>query len=260
MATKFTENLTPQQLDNIRDTGLNPYSFETLSPETKRYATPYTAAGATLLQGVGQGSFGALGVNMQEVDPKRTGRSFILMNKDQSPKEFKHTLAHEVEHALVAQGLEPSGRSIGGEWDKMSGDHPTSNRALLVKRLAEHAPYLRDKWGLPSSAYFSERVFKRPNPNLLEEQFASLSALEQDKNKRLTDDPYIREHVFVTPEQRAAYNALTGLRQTRLDAKDLPPYTPQPDKSDPTMMDKVKSLFKFANGGYVPQAGNNKLI
>jgi hypothetical protein len=258
---RLVDALTKEQITSLLDRGVNPYQLGAVSQKDM----PYTSAGATQLQGIGVDSLnrGLLGVNISEVNPTGagyTGRSYVLMNRDQSPKEFKNTLAHEMEHALAAQGLEPQGRTINKEWDKLSGDHPTSDRSSLVKRLAEHAPYLQEKWGLdPEAGYFSSKI-KGANPNLLEEQFASLSALEQEKNKRLTDDPYVRKHIFVTPEQRAAYNALTGLRQSRLDAKDLPPYTPQPDKSDPTMMDRVKSLFGYANGGYIPNAGNNKLI
>jgi len=258
---RLVDTLSKEQITSLLDRGVNPYQLGSVPQKDM----PYTSAGASQLQGIGVDNLrrGLLGTNISEVSPtsgKYTGRSYILMNRNQSPQEFKTTLSHEMEHALAAQGLEPQGRTINTEWDKLSGDHPTSDRSSVIKRIAQHAPYLQSKWGLdPENAYFSSKI-KGANPSLLEEQFATLSSLEQDKNKRLTDDPYVRENIFVTPEQRAAYNALTGLRQTRLDAKDLPPYTPQPDKSDPTMMDRVKSLFGYANGGYIPQAGNSKLI
>jgi hypothetical protein len=104
-------------------------------------------------------------------------------------------------------------------------------------------------------------VLKRPDANnFLYEQLATLSALEQSKNKRLTDDPYVRKHILKTKDERETYNALTGLRQSRLDAKDLPPYTRQDDKTDPSLGQKLKSMLGFANGGVVPNAGNQKLI
>jgi hypothetical protein len=103
--------------------------------------------------------------------------------------------------------------------------------------LLAHAPYLAEKWGLDKAdtvdGYFSKRVSARPDKNnFLYEQLATLSALEQVANRSLTDDPYIRKHVLKTPAEREAYNAMTGLRQTRLDPRDIAPYTPVSDKYD----------------------------
>ena len=277
MATKLSDTLTKEQIEAIFSSGLDPKDFGVLTPAQQKMM-PYTSAGATSLKGVVQGNMapGLLGQAVQEVDPypsmyqrEPSGKSFIFMNKNQPPKDFKNTLAHEMEHALSIQGLEPQGSDINKEWDKLTG-YSTKDRANLVRKLAEHGEYLRDNWGLdPEHAiggYFGKGKGTDYNPNLLQEQFATLSSLEQDKNKRFTDDPYVRKNILTSRKERAAYNALTGLRQTRLDAKDLPPYTPQPDKSDPQTLtdnkvtEKVKSLLGFANGGYVPQAGNNKLI
>jgi len=268
MATKYYENLTREQIDYLQRRGINPYSVEAVPQKIM----PYTSAGATQMRGAGLDSLrsGLRGITFPEgSDPSKysdsgySGRSHMLLNKDQPPEELKKTLAHEMEHALMVQNLSTQGKDINSEWERLTG-YGVKDRAALVRKLAEHGPYLRDKWGLDPEAaqrgYFGKGDATHHNPNLLQEQFATLSSLEQDKNKRLTDDPYIREHIFTSPTERAAYNALTGLRQTRLDAKDLPPYTLQPDKNDQTMMDKVKSLFKFAKGGYIPNAGNNKLI
>jgi hypothetical protein len=62
---------------------------------------------------------------------------------------------------------------------------------------------------------------------LFSEQLASLSALEQITGKSLTQDPEMRE-LFPSTKMMAVYDALTGPRQTRMDAKDLPPHTPVP--------------------------------
>jgi hypothetical protein len=83
--------------------------------------------------------------------------------------------------------------------------------------------------------------------------------LEQRHNVDLTKDPELRKTLFKDPAVRETYNAITGLRQTRLDPRDLPPHTRQPE-NEPGFMSKLKKLIGFADGGTVPHAGNNKLI
>lgn len=223
--------------------------------------TPYTQAGASQLQG-------------QYYDPSmrpttlgstyadKTGNSVITLNPE--GKQPQVTRAHEMEHVLADQGL-GSGARLNSLWDKLSTQDGGAYRGEVVKRLIEHAPYLQKNWGLdPADAkagYFSSNVLKRPDKhNFLYEQMATLSALEQANNKRLTDDPYVRKNIFTTKGERETYNALTGLRQSRLDAKDLPPYTRQDDKTDPSAFQKLKAMLGFADGGVVPNAGNTKLI
>ena len=57
------------------------------------------------------------------------------------------------------------------------------------------------------------------------------------------DDPVVRK-VFNTPALRETYDAMTGLRQTRLDARDLPSYTRIPEKPEAkqTVQDKVQFM------------------
>lgn len=223
--------------------------------------TPYTQAGATQLQGqYYDPNLRASTLGNTYGDP--AGNSIVTLNpKDNTPQI---TRAHEMEHVLADQGL-GSGAKINSMWNKLSTPDGGAYRGEIVQRLVEHAPYLQKNWGLdPGSVetgYFSPNVLKRPDKhNFLYEQMATLSALEQAKNKRLTDDPYVRENILKNSAERETYNALTGLRQSRLDAKDLPPYTRQPDKNDPTVFQKLKTMLGFANGGVVPNAGNNKLI
>ena len=223
--------------------------------------TPYTQAGASQLQGqyynpnMGDTTYGS-------TYRDKKGNSIVTLNpKDSSPQI---TRAHEMEHVLADQGL-GSGSKLNSMWDKLSTDDGGAYRGEVVKRLVENAPYLQKKWGLDAdsveSGYFSPTVLQRPDMhNFLYEQMATLSALEQAKNKRLTDDPYVRENIFKTKGERETYNALTGLRQSRLDAKDLPPYTRQDDKTDPSAFQKLKAMLGFAEGGVVPNAGNTKLI
>ena len=84
------------------------------------------------------------------------------------------------------------------------------------------------------------------------------AGVEAAQNVDLTKDPVLRKTLFKDRDIRETYNAITGLRQTRLDAKDLPPYTRQPE--EPSMVGKVKKLLGFANGGHVDHAGRKRDI
>lgn len=180
------------------------------------------------------------GVHMQKGDVRdkhgdpNGGGAVIVTNARlwDDPKEAKYTRAHEMEHHLAAQAL-GSPKQLNALWDETVGKDG-AKQAEIVQRVLAAAPHLVKNWGLGQedarTGYFSPAMAKKNVP--LDEYLASLSALEQSANRRLTDDPYIRANVLKTPAEREAYNALTGLRQTRLDAKDLPPYTRQPDKND----------------------------
>lgn len=223
--------------------------------------TPYTQAGASQLQGqYYDPSMRATTLGSTYAD--KAGNSLITLNP--SGVQSQVTRAHEMEHVLADQGL-GSATKLNTLWDKLSTSDGGAYRGQVVKRLVEHAPYLQKNWGLdPADAqagYFSPNVLKRRDAhNFLYEQMATLSALEQAKNKRLTDDPYVRKNILTTKGERETYNALTGLRQSRLDAKDIPPYTRQDDKTDPSAFQKLKAMLGFASGGVVPNEGNHKLI
>jgi hypothetical protein len=270
MAETFNlDKITPDMMRSmLNEEGVHPAQVSSLTL-AKQKRIPYTAAGLSALN-VGEApmSPGLGGFTVPEYkNDEPTGKSAIVMNS--LGPNFRQTLGHEIEHALELQG----GHKIHNEWDRLTEKDKDGDRFNIVKKLVDHAPYLQSKWGLdPENAYFTREMMDYQGgraKNLLKEQFASLSSIEQAKNKRLTDDPYIRKHVFTTPEQRAAYNAVTGLRQTRLDPRDLPSYTAQEDKSDPgyspnpkSTMQKLKSALGFANGGMVDKSvkGGNKLI
>ena len=58
------------------------------------------------------------------------------------------------------------------------------------------------------------------------ELIADMSGIETYTGKDLTQDPYIRENVFNDDDTLIeAYKSVTGLRQDRLDAKDISPYS-----------------------------------
>ena len=260
MNPKTFENLPP----DLKKSLLTDYGYSglaALQPVPSKLPTePYTLAGASQLRGEYFDPY--LDNNTQGVTYKdKQGNSFVSLNPRGTDQT--NTRAHEMEHVLANQGLGSAAR-LNSLWDDTVNDFD-SRRGNIVSRLVEHAPYLQEKWGLEpidvESGYFSKNVLKRPDTrNFLYEQMATLSGLEQSKNKRLTDDPYVRKHILKTKAERETYNALTGLRQSRLDAKDLPPYTRQDDKTDPSLVQKLKSMLGFANGGIVPNAGNKKLI
>lgn len=241
---------------------------------------PYTTAGLPSL--VGEYSQRSLPSNIQGVTygslyPQGKSRQSVsLYNpEDKSPS---YTRAHEAEHSLMFQGAGTLD-AYNKIWDELVGKNGAS-RETIYKRLVNHADYLQKNWGLPKAdvelGYFSgvipksktkeEEAYNTPE-NIWHEQIASLSAIQQLKNKRLMDDPYIRKNIFKTPAEREAFEAMTGLRQTRLDAKDLAPYTPvkgstgsEDYSSKNKLMQKVKDLFGYASGGMVDAAGNKKLI
>jgi len=174
------------------------------------------------------------------------------------PSAGSDVIAHEAEHLLARQGLGfPSG--INEKFDELVGDQGNM-RNKFVRNVLAVSPYLKEKYGLTSPYLSSERMVKRNGGTMLYEQLAELAALEVDKGVDLTKDPELRKTLFKDRKVRETYNAITGLRQTRLDARDLPTYTRQPEKGSDSALNKLKELLGFAEGGYVEQAGNKKLI
>ena len=207
---------------------------------------PYTMAGTySLLEAVDEGmpitSPGNAAVTSGlpgSVAPKLIRYSPIATDLD-------ITRAHEMEHVLSQQNLGDPG-SMSKKWNELA---PTSS-AQVMQRMIVNAPYLQEKFGLPTNDfYFDPEFMQDPNyQTMIDEQFATLSALEQLKNKRLTDDPYVRENILTTPQDRAAYNAMTGLRQTRLDPRDIAPYTPVSDKYDVPIQGGDKRYYSRPRG------------
>jgi hypothetical protein len=171
---------------------------------------------------------------------------------------------HEGEHAMANQAR-GHGLATNEEYDRLRYEHrgrsrPIDNdreniplRSELVQRLASANEYLKEKYGL-KSAYFQPEMLKFQGgraPNLLAEQLADLSALQQSKRVDIINDPYMQKMVFTTPQVRETVDALMGLRQTRLDAKDLAPYTPmsqQPVRGALSFPESAIKAFKGALG------------
>ena len=242
------EGIYPQDMDKVSDKGQPVTNFGIMnSPEYSR-RLPEGYGGFTMIP--------------EKPELPTSDRSSVrILNKTQiekDPKEAFITRAHEAEHALIDQGR-GEGSDINPMWDSMVSEKD-ARRGEIVNRLVKNSDYLVKNWGLsPGDAkrgYFSPKVLPRSDShNFLYEQMATLSALEQQQGKRFVEDPYVRKHILKTPGERETYEALTGLRQTRLDAKDLPPYTRQPGstsiKSDPDVkeddgfMAKIKSMLNL---------------
>ena len=160
-----------------------------------------------------------------------------------------------------------SAGNINQMFDKLS-DNPKFKdlRTTFVQDASKAFPYIQEKYGI-ESGYFDPKMLKFQGPlapNLAYEQLAVLASIEATTGVDLTKDPYLRKNLFKNREVREIYNALTGLRQTRLDAKDLPPHTRIKEKDSGRISDYIESIKKpkFSAGGLVdkPLLGGSKLI
>lgn len=174
-----------------------------------------------------------------------------------SPDRHEHTLAHETEHLLARQnaGFATEPRDL---FVKMLGKNSGTKQNSFLEGLKESLPHLEEKYGI-KNGYMNPKFIDSQGRVGLYEIFATLAGAESQLGVDLTKDPELRKTMFKDKTVREAYNAVTGLRQTRLDPRDLPPYTVQPE-NEPGIMDKAKKLLGFANGGYIDNAGNKKLI
>lgn len=178
-----------------------------------------------------------------------------------NPKADAMTIAHEAEHLLARQnaGFASETRDIFNKLLEKSGTTPWKARASFFNGLAESLPYLEKKYGI-KNGYMDKDFIREQGDVGLYEIFATLAGAEAALGVDLTKDPELRKKMFKDKSVREAYNAVTGLRQTRLDPRDIPPYTRVPEKESGGITDKLKSLLGLADGGYVEHAGNRKLI
>lgn len=253
------KDLDPRTVALLQGEGVRP---STLKPYTG--PTPYTTAGLHALKTyntpelVGTNTRGfVLGSNaFADFDKNRAQSNSVFLR----PGAGQDTVAHEAEHLMATKGL-GTASAINRKFDELIGD--TQSRRQFVSAAIDAAPYLKEKYGIENAYFAPEMLRRNPGGVLMYEQLASLAGYEAANNVDLTKDPELRKTLFKDKNVRETYNAITGLRQTRTDAKDLPSYTRQPEKpekSEPGMVDKVKKLLGFANGGRVDTAGNKKLI
>lgn len=252
MATSRPEQMLDQEsLATLMGEGISPRK---LAPATVDRMPPTTAGLPSLmmfddpsLQNTTTGGYVVSG--SRTGDPRALSQALFMQPaaSRNSPEQARTTVAHEAEHLLARQNLgRPS--QINLKFDELIKDKGA--RRAFVENAVNLAPYLEEKYNM-DSGYFSPDMLKFQGPqasNLLYEQLAVLSAIEQVNNVDLTKDPVLRETLFKNPAVRETYNALVGLRQTRLDPRDLPPYERLPE---PTTMQRVKKALNFSKGGMV---------
>jgi hypothetical protein len=246
--------LDRETMDMLRRQGTSPASLQRVAPPADISSSAAGLPGLMLLADPRIDNTNAYGYVLDSSDDKKNFgmAQAMFLNKSRS-EDYPDTIAHETEHLLARQNL-GSAASINSKFDELIGNKGTS-RLNFVRDAVKAAPYLKEKYDLQSS-YLDPKMFEYQSKfglgkNLLYEQLASLAALEQRHKIDLTKDPELRKTLFSRPDVRETYNALTGLRQTRLDPRDLPPHTRVPE---PGMLDAIKGVFKRADGGPVYRA------
>jgi hypothetical protein len=217
--------------------------------ELKAYTEAMNPAVKTFTGGLGMGTRGYIYSDQPDV---------INLNTALSPGEREITTLHELEHSMDARGGDIYGRPnfaklggmdnnyrayslMGDRWDSIED---------TVKNMVDNREKLEKFFGRPlDNSYFRKDSYDNlkkvgKQRAMFSEQLASLSALEQTTGKFLTQDPEMRE-LFPNYRMMAVYDALTGPRQTRMDARDLPPHTPVPSYTyiqNPVMRGLTKAL------------------
>jgi hypothetical protein len=255
-------SLDKRTLEQLISEGIDPELLQ--KREVPSRDQPYTSAGLPSLQVVNTPQLKntntagfVLSSNKISDFNKNRGQAQAVFIR---PDADKNVQAHEQEHLLSRQQL-GTAAALNNTFDELMGGKNDSARKQFVSDAVGAADYLKKKYGI-ENAYFSPKMLLQGGTPLYE-QLATLAGYEAANNVDLTKDPVLRKTLFKSKDVRETYNAITGLRQTRLDARDLPPYTRQPEASDPPkpgMVDKLKKLIGYANGGFVANAGNRKNI
>lgn len=227
---------------------------------------PYTAAGLPTLRArqmdalKGTNMYGFM-FSSNELAKKDSNRG-LGQDVFLSPNARPSTAAHEIEHLLARQNLGFS-QLTRDKFGELISPNPTDQMkatSSFLDGLKESLPYLKEKYGL-SGKYMTPQFIDKQGRVGLYEILADLGGIESHLGVDLTKDPELRKTMFKDKNVREAYNAVTGLRQTRTDARDLPPYTRLPEKDESGgVVNKLKKLIGYAEGGAIPEAGSKKLI
>lgn len=177
-----------------------------------------------------------------------------------SPDAGPQTVAHETEHLLARQNAGFATKTRD-EFLNLLGSSATSGQRKFLEGLKDSLPYLQEKYGI-KNGYMDPKFIDRQGGVGLYEIFATLAGAEAALGVDLTKDPELRKNMFSDRKVREAYNAVTGLRQTRLDPRDIPPYTRVEEPPEPGVMGKLKHMLGLADGGLIdkPLQGGSKLI
>jgi hypothetical protein len=164
-------------------------------------------------------------------------------------------LSHEANHILARKQLGyPT--AVNQKFDELI--EKRGAREKFVRDAADAYPYLKEKYGV-NAVYFQPKMLKIQEkagklPVLLYEQIATLAAIEDTQGVDLTKDPVLRKTLFKDRNVRETYNALTGLRMTRMDRHDIKPMTRVPEKGsekEAGLTDRIKKMLGFSEGGDV---------
>jgi hypothetical protein len=251
MADKTTElqGFTTRQPDGTDKLWGPDVPVSRSAKELKAYTESMNPAVKTFTGGLGMGTRGYIYADEPDI---------INLNTALTPGEREITLLHELEHSMDARGGDIYGRPNFAKMGGMDNNHRAY--ALMgdrwnsiedtVKNMVDNREKLEKFFGRPlDNSYFRKDSYDNLNKvgktkAMFSEQLASLSALEQTTGKFLTQDPEMRE-LFPNTRMMAVYDALTGPRQTRMDARDLPPHTPVPSytyQQNPALRFIQKSL------------------
>jgi len=249
--------------DYLMREGLSP--LEKDAPVTQK-RLPYTAAGLPgllvrempELEGTNTSGFVFSSNRMQDLNKNRAMQQNVFV----APKKTEDVTAHEIEHLLARQNL-GAGSLLNEKFDELVGDKG-AKRSEFVHNAIRVFPYLEKKYGLQKNAYFDANAMRVMSGGNFATGFyeiaASLAGLEATKSIDLTKDPVLRNTLFKDKNVRETYNAVTGLRQTRLDPRDIPPHTRIKEKEE-GVMSNIKKKLGFAWGGHISEhAGRNRLI
>lgn len=240
--------------------------------ELKSYTEAMNPAVKVVTDDLGAGTRGQMLPSQPDV---------LELNYKLTPAEREVTTLHELEHSMDARGGDIYGRpnfaKMGGMDNNYRAYHLMGDDwgpiTETVKNMVDNREKLEKFFGRPlDNSYFNKQFYNSvkevQSPSaLFKEQLASLAALEQTTGKFLTQDPEMRK-LFPNTRMMAVFDALTGPRQTRLDARDLPPHTPVPSytyETNPALRFIKKALtgeneygtsyrpfpIKRANGGEV---------
>jgi hypothetical protein len=174
--------------------------------------------------------------------PRAADSVMLATNKQFTPQSAASVLSHELYHTKQPAGTSAYQGSRSGLQD-------------FQQNLTNVLPHLQSTYGY-SGAYDNMPLNKVP----LNERMADLQSFQFNQGIDFAKDPVFQQKVLQDPYARAAYNASTIERTTRLDPRDLPPGVVTSSDFGPggpplmwTIQDKMRSLLpapkRYAKGG-----------
>jgi hypothetical protein len=174
--------------------------------------------------------------------PRAADSVMLATNKQFTPQSAASVLSHELYHTKQPAGTSAYQGSRGGLQE-------------FQQNLTNVLPHLQSKYGY-SGAYDNMPLNKVP----LNERMADLQSFQFNQGIDFAKDPVFQQQVLKDPYARAAYNASTIERTTRLDPRDLPPGVVTSSDFGPggpplmwNIQNKIKNLLpaprRYAKGG-----------